>query len=145
MRRQPGWSLAVLSLLTKGVVALSFRMDEQIPAIQALMNRYANVPMSLADSRLVRMAEQIEESQVLTIDHDFTIYRRQGRQPIAAILPGADCILADDDPAGVVGVGLFDPDRTVEEGADGVGVGAQVLGDFGDGVDAAAFGQGQGQ
>ncbi len=50
--------------------------------------------------------------------------------------------LSHDDPPRPVAVRLLDPDFTVEEGADGAGVGAEVFGNFGDGVHAPAFGQG---
>lgn len=53
----------------------------------ALMDRYANVPMSLADACLVRMAEIHPNSRILTLDGDFRIYRKEGRTPTDAILP----------------------------------------------------------
>jgi predicted nucleic acid-binding protein len=87
LRRQPDGGLAVLDLLPRGVIAVAFHLDEEVPAIRALMGRYANVPMSLADACLVRMAECIDRGQVLTLDSDFRIYRKHGQEPIAAILP----------------------------------------------------------
>jgi len=46
-------------------------------------------PMSLADACLVRMAELYDEAAVLTLDSDFTIYRKNGRQVIPLIAPFA--------------------------------------------------------
>ena len=43
--------------------------------------------MSLADACLVRMAELHEGSPILTLDRDFLIYRKNGREPILAVLP----------------------------------------------------------
>ena len=43
--------------------------------------------MNLADACLVRMAEQISGSVVLTVDGDFKIYRIHGRNVVPAILP----------------------------------------------------------
>jgi hypothetical protein len=51
------------------------------------MARYASVPMSLADSCLVRMSEIYPDSRVLTLDSDFRVYRRNGRQMIPMIAP----------------------------------------------------------
>jgi predicted nucleic acid-binding protein len=51
------------------------------------MQRYANVPILLADACLVRMAEQHQNSRVLTIDRHFTIYRKNGREVIPTIMP----------------------------------------------------------
>lgn len=50
------------------------------------MNKYASVPMSLADACLVRMTELNARSAVLTLDKDFRIYRRNGRQVVPAIM-----------------------------------------------------------
>jgi hypothetical protein len=43
--------------------------------------------MSLADASLVRMSELFADSRVMTMDSDFRIYRRHGRQAIALIFP----------------------------------------------------------
>ena len=55
----------------------------------ALLTRYADVPMSLADACLVRMSEQYSASVVLTCDSDFQRYRRHRRQRIPTIMPDA--------------------------------------------------------
>jgi hypothetical protein len=43
--------------------------------------------MSLADACLMRMAEQIPNGAVMTLDSDFKIYRKHGNEVIAVILP----------------------------------------------------------
>jgi predicted nucleic acid-binding protein len=52
-----------------------------------MFERYDNVPASLADACLVRLAELHEPSRVLTMDGDFRIYRRHGRKAIGVISP----------------------------------------------------------
>lgn len=74
-------------LLERGVIALPFRLEEEIPLVNALMVRYANIPMSLADACLVRMAELHEGSAILTLDRDFRIYRKNGRRQIPLLIP----------------------------------------------------------
>lgn len=37
--------------------------------------------------RVVRMAELHEKHHVLTLDTDFSVYRRHGRQPLDLIIP----------------------------------------------------------
>ncbi len=46
--------------------------------------------MSLADACLVRMSEVVTDSIVFTLDSDFRIYRRHGRQAIPLFMPPAD-------------------------------------------------------
>ena len=52
-----------------------------------LMQKYANVPMSLADGCLVRMSEALSDSLILTTDTDFRIYRRHSRQVVPCLIP----------------------------------------------------------
>ncbi len=76
-----------LMLIERGVVRLDFSLGEQLPSVRALFQRYDNVPASLADACLVRMAELYEPSVVMTLDSDFKIYRRHGRKAIATLSP----------------------------------------------------------
>jgi hypothetical protein len=43
--------------------------------------------MSLADARLVRMAELHPDSTMLTLDSDFLIYRQHDREPLSLLMP----------------------------------------------------------
>jgi predicted nucleic acid-binding protein len=45
--------------------------------------------MSLADACLVRMSEMHDHHHVCTLDRDFTVYRKRGREPIPLIIPPA--------------------------------------------------------
>jgi hypothetical protein len=47
-------------------------MFERMPA---LMERYQNVPMDLADASLVAVAEEQHMHRVFSLDRDFLIYR----------------------------------------------------------------------
>ena len=51
------------------------------------MQKYGDVPMSLADACLVRMTEILSNSLVLTTDAHFRIYRRHSRQVIPCAMP----------------------------------------------------------
>jgi hypothetical protein len=54
------------------------------------MAHYHDVPMSLADATLVRLAELNEESRVFTLDMDFRIYRRHRNKVIPVLMPDDD-------------------------------------------------------
>jgi len=82
-----GGSAAVFEMLVRKVIALDFRLDDHLREVQDLRAKYANVPMSVADASIVRMAEQRNRSAVLTLDDDFKIYRKHGRRVIPVILP----------------------------------------------------------
>ena len=87
MSRVAGGQDALLTLLTNRVVDLDFQLSAELPAVQSLMTKFANVPMALADACLVRMAELERDSVILTLDSDFRIYRRNGRRLIPTIMP----------------------------------------------------------
>ncbi len=77
-----------LALVSRGVVRLGMALGDEITAVQALFERYDNVPASLADACLIRLSELFQRSRVLTLDSDFHIYRRHGRKVIPLIRPG---------------------------------------------------------
>ena len=78
---------SAFDLLDRKVVELSFRLEEQLTSVRKLMHKYRSTPMSLADASLVRMSELFSEPSVFTLDSDFRVYRRHGRQviPLVAI------------------------------------------------------------
>ncbi len=76
-----------LQMIELGVLQVNFSLSTEFGAVKALMKKYENVPMSLADACLVRISELIENSVVFTTDSDFHIYRKNGRQKISLIIP----------------------------------------------------------
>lgn len=87
LHRIPRGQDAVLSLVARGVIEIGFLLSDELGPVRKLMERYASVPMSLADGCLVRMSELIPRATVLTVDSDFRIYRRNRRQAIPTLLP----------------------------------------------------------
>lgn len=55
--------------------------------MERLVARYANIPMSFADACLVRMSELHSDMTIVTVDDDFTVYRRHGRDVIPVLMP----------------------------------------------------------
>jgi len=88
VRHCPGGSETILELLRREIVRVAFHIEDHADAVRKLMARYANVPMSLADACLVRMAELKPDATLLTLDSDFRIYRRHGRHALSLIMPG---------------------------------------------------------
>jgi len=76
-----------LQFIERGVVQLPFVLQEQIDSVSSLFKRYENVPASLADAALIRLAEINDSPLLITTDSDFQIYRRHGRQTIPLVTP----------------------------------------------------------
>jgi len=87
LRRTPGGGSAALAMIDRGALRVGFRAAEHTAPLGRLMAKYARVPMSLADACLVRMSETIENATVMTLDRDFLVYRRNGRQSIPLLAP----------------------------------------------------------
>ncbi len=83
----PGAQGAVLDLVERSVLDLSFHLDDETTGVSSLLQKDRNAPMSLADGCLVRMAELYEDGVVLTLDSDFGFYRKHGRKVIPRISP----------------------------------------------------------
>jgi uncharacterized protein len=67
--------------LRSGAVVLEAIEDSELPQIQALMSRYWDRPMDLADATLVHLAKRESLSAVFTVDFgDFETYRIDGRR-----------------------------------------------------------------
>ena len=80
---------ALLELLAAGTLTIEFGLMNELAAIRRLVARYHDRPMSLADACLVRLAELYDEAAVITLDRDFAVYRKNGRQVIPLISPFA--------------------------------------------------------
>jgi predicted nucleic acid-binding protein len=87
VKRLGGDPSTVPALVGKGVLGIAFSVQEQAAHLAALMQRYAQVPMSLTDACLVRMTELMDDAMVLTFDSDFRIYRRHSRKVIPLLAP----------------------------------------------------------
>jgi len=90
LRGVDGGVRTVFELLRRQVITVPFRLADDVRPIASLLNKYADVPMSVADASLVRMAEQFPESTVFTMDSDFRRYRKHSRQVIPLIIPESE-------------------------------------------------------
>jgi len=77
----------LFALLERGIIRIGLAVEDQQADLRALMRRYRNRPMSLADACLVRLSEIHGAAEVLTVDGDFRIYRRHGNKVIPVRMP----------------------------------------------------------
>ena len=78
-----GWRAqeALWSLVKQGDLEIALQGAEHYQRMQALMRKYQDRPMDLADASLVCLAEQRGVRDIFTLDRqDFHIYRLHGRQ-----------------------------------------------------------------
>jgi predicted nucleic acid-binding protein len=80
--RQPIWRF-----IRDASIVLAPIADVDLPALEALMARYADRPMDFADATLVHVAAREGIRTILTIDHDDFETYRIGRNAKFRILP----------------------------------------------------------
>jgi len=85
-----GQPAAIVEMVQSGDIILAFNLAEQTAAVLALLRKYADRGMDLADACIVRMTELMRDSRVITVDRgDFSVYRRNSRDLIPLITPPA--------------------------------------------------------
>jgi predicted nucleic acid-binding protein len=87
LKREGREADALFALLERMVIRIALSVEEQQADLRALMHRYRNKPMSLADACLVRLSELHADGVVFTLDFDFRIYRRHGNKVIPLLMP----------------------------------------------------------
>jgi len=75
------------ALLRRRALLVTFELAENVEPVVRLIEKYANIPMGLADACLVRMTETLADPIVLTTDEDFRLYRRHSRQVVPCVTP----------------------------------------------------------
>ena len=74
-------------LLCRRAVVVTFELSQNVEPVTKLIEKYSDVPMSLADACLVRMTETLANPIILTTDEDFGVYRRHSRQVVPCVTP----------------------------------------------------------
>lgn len=83
-----GQPTAIVEMIQAKEIILSFNMSEQTTGVLALLKKYRDRDIDLADACIVRMTELIRDCRVITLDRtDFAVYRRNGRDLIPVLVP----------------------------------------------------------
>ncbi len=78
----------ILTMVARGDLIIDFDLAGELPRVLALVTKYADRPMDLADACVVRMSELASRCKVWTLDRaDFSAYRRHGRQSVPCDFP----------------------------------------------------------
>ena len=87
IQRLGGDPADVLEFIESGAIALEFQLSETVVNVRWLMGKYRDQPMDLADACLVQMSEYYPDCVIMTLDSDFKVFRRRGREVIPLIIP----------------------------------------------------------
>ena len=65
----------VVALGRRGVYRVAMSIEDHWTNIEALLRKYSDRPISLADACLIRCADIHQEPRIFTFDRDFGVYR----------------------------------------------------------------------
>jgi predicted nucleic acid-binding protein len=77
----------VLEMISEDLIRLAFVCNDHLTHLAALAKRYKDRKPDLADLCLIRMSELHPKHNVITVDEDFRVYRRNKREVIPLISP----------------------------------------------------------
>jgi predicted nucleic acid-binding protein len=84
-------ALEFMDAIAQGACQVPPEPDNALAHAAALMRRYRDLPMDLADASLVILAEQLGEGRILSTDlRDFAGYRWKNTRPFTNLLLPAD-------------------------------------------------------
>jgi predicted nucleic acid-binding protein len=66
--------------LEDGLITIHVNSEAEQKRMRALMQKYHDTPMDLADASLVAAAEALTATRIFTIDTDFSVYRINNKQ-----------------------------------------------------------------
>lgn len=80
-------AIGLMQDVAEGDIAVWNISPETCRKVPALMKRYADLPMDLADASLILLAESLGHGRILTTDErDFRTYRWKSRRPFQNML-----------------------------------------------------------
>jgi uncharacterized protein len=87
MAKLPAALKQVNRYVEDGSIRIEFGLQKEWGKVASIMEAYRDQGVSLADACLVRMSEIRPDSKVWTLDRNFRLYRRNGKERIPLIIP----------------------------------------------------------
>ena len=75
LRGLRGAAEAVIENVAAGIFQLPFSLSREAGVLKQYLRKYRDRKIDLADACLIRLAEEFETADILTLDTDFQVYR----------------------------------------------------------------------
>ncbi len=86
VRHLTGAAEAILANVTAGVFQIPLQLSRCSERIQRIMHKYRDQKIDFADACLIFLAGELRTGDILTLDHDFRIYRWGARKPFTPLI-----------------------------------------------------------
>lgn len=96
-----GWheQAALWAMIEAGPIALAPLGADDVPRLRALMEKYRDQPMDLADAALVHVAARDGYRRIFSLDRtDFEVYRVSGRERFTIVPPPIETVRSTRRP-----------------------------------------------
>lgn len=87
MRNFSGAPEAIIENVSAGIFQIPFQLSKESASVKQILRKYRDRRIDLADACLIYLAAAFSTPEILTLDHDFQIYRWGKNKPFK-ILPG---------------------------------------------------------
>jgi predicted nucleic acid-binding protein len=81
LRNLPGAPEAVIENVAAGIFQIPFQLSRETAGVKQALRKYRDLKIDLADACLIRLADEFESPDILTLDRDFEIYRWGKNKP----------------------------------------------------------------
>ncbi|HEX4594604.1 MAG TPA: PIN domain-containing protein [Bryobacteraceae bacterium] len=86
LRSVPGAAEAILENVVIGHFQIPFQLSRSASQIQRVLRKYQDRQVDLADACLIHLANEFRTGEILTLDHDFDIYRWGVNKPFHLLI-----------------------------------------------------------
>lgn len=86
LRHLPGATERIMQNVRQGIFQIPYTLASRTSEVEALLKKYADVPMDLADACLVDLATQVGSGRILTLDGDFKVFRWGRNRPFELLI-----------------------------------------------------------
>lgn len=75
LRNLPGAPESVVENVAAGIFQIPFQLSSEANSVKQILHKYRDRKIDLADACLIRLADEFDTADILTLDKDFLIYR----------------------------------------------------------------------
>jgi len=86
LRKLSGAPEAVIDNVNAGIFQIPFQLSQETAGVKQILGKYRDRQIDLADACLIRLAEEFETADILTLDSDFKVYRWGRHKPFKILL-----------------------------------------------------------
>lgn len=79
-------ALDFLLWLERGALQVDSPPELAVPTVRRICQRFASLPLDLADASIAEAAERLDVQHILSIDADFDVYRNSKGVPLTNLL-----------------------------------------------------------